>query len=105
YPYQETFRRACAKEIGCEQCGLEPAGSCNVMRNPFNIPSHTMAGTNPVCRAHWYNSTSSVRSATRSPGQEWAIGSFGGWAVDFAVGDMTRQHRDVDFVIWEVDLP
>jgi hypothetical protein len=37
--------------------------------------------------------------------QESTIGSFGGWAVDFAVGDMTRQHRDVDFVIWEVDLP
>jgi hypothetical protein len=30
---------------------------------------------------------------------------FGGWAVDFAVGDMTRQHRDVDFVVWEEDLP
>ena len=30
---------------------------------------------------------------------------FGGWAVDFAVGEMTRQHRDVDFVTWEVDLP
>src|SRR2546428_12391166 len=25
---------------------------------------------------------------------------FGGWAVDFAVGEMTRQHRDVDFVTW-----
>jgi hypothetical protein len=30
---------------------------------------------------------------------------FGGWAVDFAVGGMTRPHRDVDFVIWEGDLP
>lgn len=30
---------------------------------------------------------------------------FGGWAVDFAVGEVTRQHRDVDFVVWEGDLP
>jgi Aminoglycoside-2''-adenylyltransferase len=29
---------------------------------------------------------------------------FGGWAVDFAVGHMTRPHRDVDFVVWEGDL-
>lgn len=29
---------------------------------------------------------------------------FGGWGVDFAVGAMTRQHRDVDFVVWEESL-
>jgi hypothetical protein len=38
---------------------------------------------------------------TRSEVDHWL---FGGWAVDFAVGDMTRQHRDVDFIVWEVDL-
>ena len=30
---------------------------------------------------------------------------FGGWAVDFAVGEITRPHRDVDFVVWEGELP
>jgi Aminoglycoside-2''-adenylyltransferase len=30
---------------------------------------------------------------------------FGGWAVDFAIGNITRRHRDVDFIAWEVDAP
>ena len=28
---------------------------------------------------------------------------FGGWAVDFLVGEITRPHDDVDFVIWARD--
>jgi hypothetical protein len=30
---------------------------------------------------------------------------FGGWAVDFAIGYMTRRHRDVDFIVWKEDAP
>jgi len=29
---------------------------------------------------------------------------FGGWAVDFLVGEVTRRHADVEFVIWRHDL-
>jgi len=28
---------------------------------------------------------------------------FGGWAVDFRVGRMTREHDDIDFVVWRND--
>jgi hypothetical protein len=27
----------------------------------------------------------------------------GGWAVDFLIGRITREHRDIDIVIWAVD--
>jgi Aminoglycoside-2''-adenylyltransferase len=30
---------------------------------------------------------------------------FGGWAVDFYVGSVTRAHDDLDFAVWLVDLP
>ena len=30
---------------------------------------------------------------------------FGGWAVDFYVGAVTRLHDDVDIVVWFVDVP
>jgi hypothetical protein len=30
---------------------------------------------------------------------------FGGWAVDFHVGAVTRPHDDVDVAVWEADLP
>lgn len=29
---------------------------------------------------------------------------FGGWGVDFLVGDVTRAHSDIDFVIWRRDI-
>jgi Aminoglycoside-2''-adenylyltransferase len=30
---------------------------------------------------------------------------FGGWAVDFLVGEITRPHSDVDLIIWRRDVP
>jgi hypothetical protein len=30
---------------------------------------------------------------------------FGGWAVDFYVGDVTRAHDDVDIAVWLDDFP
>jgi hypothetical protein len=30
---------------------------------------------------------------------------FGGWAVDFYVGSVTRAHDDLDLAVWLVDLP
>ena len=30
----------------------------------------------------------------------WLVG---GWAVDFLVGEITRDHEDIDFTIWEND--
>lgn len=30
---------------------------------------------------------------------------FGGWAVDFLVGEITRPHSDVDLMIWRRDAP
>ena len=29
---------------------------------------------------------------------------FGGWAVDFAVGHVTREHSDVEIIVWRRDL-
>lgn len=29
---------------------------------------------------------------------------FGGWAVDFYVGSVTRPHDDVDIAVWQSDL-
>jgi len=29
---------------------------------------------------------------------------FGGWAVDFHVGHMTRNHADIDVAVWQADL-
>lgn len=28
---------------------------------------------------------------------------FGGWAIDFIVGEVTRPHRDIEFAIWAKD--
>lgn len=30
---------------------------------------------------------------------------FGGWAVDFYAGSITRPHADIDIAVWETDLP
>jgi len=30
---------------------------------------------------------------------------FGGWAVDFYAGEVTRPHSDVDLTVWRDDLP
>ena len=30
---------------------------------------------------------------------------FGGWAVDFHAGQITRSHDDIDFAVWSEDLP
>jgi Aminoglycoside-2''-adenylyltransferase len=30
---------------------------------------------------------------------------FGGWAVDFYAGSVTRRHDDVDLAVWLVDVP
>ena len=29
----------------------------------------------------------------------------GGWAVDFALGEVTREHRDIDWFTWAATLP
>lgn len=29
----------------------------------------------------------------------------GGWAVDFALGEVTREHRDIDWFAWAATLP
>ena len=29
---------------------------------------------------------------------------FGGWGVDFLIGDVTRPHSDIEFVIWRRDI-
>jgi len=28
---------------------------------------------------------------------------FGGWAVDFHVGRLTREHEDIDFAVWAIE--
>src|SRR6266849_3139604 len=30
---------------------------------------------------------------------------FGGWVVDFLMGEITRPHSDVDLIIWRRDAP
>jgi hypothetical protein len=30
---------------------------------------------------------------------------FGGWAVDFLVGEVTRPHSDIEFAVWRSDFP
>ena len=30
---------------------------------------------------------------------------FGGWVVDFLVGEITRTHEDIDLIIWRRDVP
>lgn len=30
---------------------------------------------------------------------------FGGWAVDFVVGAVTREHEDIEFIAWKHDFP
>ncbi|MFN2489488.1 MAG: nucleotidyltransferase domain-containing protein [Actinomycetota bacterium] len=38
-------------------------------------------------------------------GAEIAYWLFGGWAVDFHAGSVTRAHDDVDILVWLEDLP
>lgn len=30
---------------------------------------------------------------------------FGGWAIDFLVGEVTRPHTDIEFAVWRSDFP
>jgi phosphorylcholine metabolism protein LicD len=30
---------------------------------------------------------------------------FGGWAIDFRLGEITRIHDDIEFFIWQKDAP
>lgn len=43
-----------------------------------------------------------ARQFERSGLEYWL---FGGWAVDFHAGRVTRDHDDVDVAIWQADLP
>ena len=45
------------------------------------------------------------RVASRLESEGIAYWLFGGWAVDFYVGSITRVHDDVDIAIWLKDLP
>ena len=45
----------------------------------------------------------SVDEAFEAEGLDYWL--FGGWAVDFYVGRITRAHDDVDIAIWYEDLP
>ena len=45
------------------------------------------------------------RVASRLESQGIAYWLFGGWAVDFYAGSITRVHDDVDIAIWRNDLP
>ena len=46
-----------------------------------------------------------ARIATLLDGQSIAYWLFGGWAVDFYAGRITRPHDDVDLAVWRADLP
>jgi len=41
----------------------------------------------------------------RFEGARIAYWLFGGWAVDFYVGSVTRAHDDIDIAVWLDDLP
>lgn len=30
---------------------------------------------------------------------------FGGWAIDFQLGEITRAHDDIEFLVWDFDVP
>jgi hypothetical protein len=42
-----------------------------------------------------------VRDSLESVDVEWWL--YGGWAVDFLYGSMTRDHSDIEIFIWEQD--
>ena len=44
-----------------------------------------------------------VDARLRDAGTEYWL--FGGWAVDFHVGSVTRPHDDVDIAVWLADVP
>lgn len=44
------------------------------------------------------------RVGSRLESEDIAYWLFGGWAVDFYAGSMTRVHDDVDLAIWRKDL-
>ncbi len=44
-----------------------------------------------------------VSSSLQQAGIDYWL--FGGWAVDFYVGSVTRLHDDVDIAVWFVDVP
>jgi len=44
-----------------------------------------------------------VHAALEEEGLEYWL--FGGWAVDFHVGAVTRPHDDVDIAVWSSDVP
>ena len=46
-----------------------------------------------------------ARVARRLDEEGIAYWLFGGWAVDFYVGSVTREHDDVDLAVWLDDVP
>ena len=53
-------------------------------------------------RASWRRSESVDALLERDEIEYWL---FGGWAVDFHAGSITRAHFDVDIAVWLADLP
>ena len=43
-----------------------------------------------------------TRALSSAPIAHWL---FGGWAIDFHLGVVTRHHDDIDMLIWSVDTP
>lgn len=42
-----------------------------------------------------------IRDALDAAGIEWWL--FGGWAMDFSIGEVTREHSDVEIFVWQKD--
>ena len=44
-----------------------------------------------------------ITAALQQRGMDYWL--FGGWAVDFWLGEITRPHEDIDIIIWREDAP
>jgi hypothetical protein len=53
--------------------------------------------------AHQLSALARVNELLEEAGIDYWL--FGGWAVDFYVGSVTREHDDLDLAVWVADLP
>jgi hypothetical protein len=60
-----------------------------------------MTGTDHTCEGQQLAALARVHELLERRGIEYWL--FGGWAVDFHVGSVTRAHDDIDIAVWAED--
>src|SRR5919107_952320 len=97
----DTSRRRRCVTDGAYRCGIGAitAGTIATVSRP---PNHRTRDDAPDTTSRQLAALDRVGRLLDAAGIDYWL--FGGWAVDFYAGSVTRTHDDVDIAIWLRDL-